>query len=287
MSKRWWMSVLLSFCLLVGVSGTAYGYSSMVVLGDSLSDDGTTPVVDPFGIGRFTDGPIWVETVAASLGANLYGGAFGGATTGDDNPAAGLSYTGLQWQVANVVPAYLPAINPADTLFSVWAGANDFFQGRNPFTAATNIRVALDALWAVGARDILVPNLPNLGLTPAFYNDVNPAATQAQATDWSMAFNQALAMELAGFGATNPGVNIYAMDTFGIFNSLIQLGPNGEIADPAYWGSLFWTDHLHPSSIGHQEIADAALLMVPEPSVLMVLITGLSGLVLVGRRRRS
>ena len=86
--KNRFLPVILVLALLFAfpVGSHATAFNNLIVFGDSLSDNGN--------IGRFTDGAIWVETLAASLGADLYDFAYGGATTGYDNPAANLPITG-------------------------------------------------------------------------------------------------------------------------------------------------------------------------------------------------
>lgn len=262
--KNRFLPVLLVLALLftfpVGSHATAF--NNLVVFGDSLSDDGN--------IDRFTDGPIWVEILAASLGADLYDYAYGGATTGYDNPAAGLSYTGLQWQVDN----YVAPTN--DALYTVWAGANDFLQERSFISAANNIGTALENLYTDGARDILVGNLPDIGATPAFIS--TPDATVA--TYWTLGFNAQLETVLSDFKESYDDAILYKLDAYGIFSDFV---PGSE-----EWADLFWFDGFHPSSEGHQLIADIAytkVAPVPEPSTIVLMGLGLVGLAGFGRKK--
>ncbi len=98
-------------------SSQAFAYSALYVFGDSLSDTGNVYnslggayPPPPYFNGRFSNGPVWVETFAANLGltANAATGggtnwAFGGAVTG---PALTSSFPTLTQQVNNY---YLPA----------------------------------------------------------------------------------------------------------------------------------------------------------------------------------
>lgn len=258
-------------------------FSNVVAFGDSLTDNGTNsdPLdLDIHGIKYFTDGAVWVESLAGAMGSTLYDVAYGGATTGNDNPAAGLDYTGLQWQVDNAIPG----VSGGDTLFTVWAGANDFFQGRGFSAAAANIGTAMETLKANGATSILVPNLPDLGLTPGFYNDVNSPVTTAQATGWSQAFNNQLFGVLQDFADNNSSVDVYYLDVFTLFSDLLLM-ENGEI-NPVYWDLLFW-DEVHPTNVGHAIVAGEAygilqagpLTTVPVPAAVWLLGSGLLGLV--------
>jgi phospholipase/lecithinase/hemolysin len=263
-----WLYIFLHFLLALTLllifpfGSQATQFDNLIVFGDSLSDDGK--------IGRFTDGAIWVETLADYLDADLYNFAYGGATTGLDNPAADLLITGLQWQVYN----YLAPTN--DALYTVWAGANDFLQKRSFITAANNIGTALENLYDDGARDILVGNLPDIGSTPAFIS--TPAATVA--TYWTLGFNAQLEMVLSDFEESYDDAILYKLDAYGIFNNFV---PGSD-----EWAKLFWFDGFHPSSDGHLLIANNAysqVAPVPEPSTIVLMGLGLVGLAGFGRKK--
>lgn len=272
---------------LVCVSFSAHAYTSLVAYGDSLSDDGNTglfPLGD--GVKRFTDQAIWVELLAGATGSKLYDVAFGGATTGMDNPAMGSAGLGLQWQISAFQPYFSHSLDMNDTLFTVWAGANDFFQGRDFGQAAANVGVALESLASGGARDILVPNLPNLGCTPAFYNDQNPDGVfEAMASGWSLAYNAALESELVDFQTNHSDVNIFYLDVNSLFEGLLEYDAQGNIIN---FDELFW-DPVHPTIVGHENIANGAIQVldtVPVPAPLILLGSGLLGLSALHRRFR-
>jgi phospholipase/lecithinase/hemolysin len=281
-------TVLVLFLVLPFSALGSTSFSTIVALGDSLTDNGSvtygtnTNPVDFHGFDYYTDGAVWVETLAGAMGSGLWDVAYGGATTGYDNPAAGTDVTGLQWQVDYAIPS---GIEVNDTLFTVWAGANDFFQGGDFSAAAANIGTALDNLATLGATSILVPNLPDLGLTPGFYG----GATSALATGWTQAYNQQLAGVLQAFANDNSSVDLYFLDIYSIFTDLILDG-NGDI-NPIYWSELFW-DEVHPTSFGHTIVAAEAyavlqadpLTPVPLPAAAWLLGTGLIGL--IGIRRK-
>ena len=72
---------------------SASSFSSVIVYGDSLSDNGnlyalsgdTYPPSPPYYDGRFSNGPVAVEQLAADLGVPLYDFAVAGATSGVGN----------------------------------------------------------------------------------------------------------------------------------------------------------------------------------------------------------
>jgi phospholipase/lecithinase/hemolysin len=59
-----------------------------------------------------------------------------------------------------------PVADP-NALYTVLAGANDFFRGQtNPAVPADAVNAALTSLISAGAKNILVANLPPQGVTP-------------------------------------------------------------------------------------------------------------------------
>ena len=193
--------------------------SGLVVFGDSLSDTGNLFTATgippaPYDQGRFSNGPVWVEYLAADLGVpkptpSLLGGsdyAWGGAQSGYGTTASGIPNTGLQ------VSTYLASNSPtASQLFTFWAGANDFFNGQtNPMVPVSNIASEISSLAAAGARMFLVPNLPQLGNVPG-----SLALSQAQRdglNQLSLGFDSLLHTELAQLRQTW-GISIYELDT--------------------------------------------------------------------------
>ncbi len=168
----------------------------------------------------------------------------------------------------------------------VWGGANDFEVGGLVTTAISDIDTIVASLQAQGATHILVPGLPNLGLTPEFYGD--PAATL-----FSQQFNQ-------GLQSTLPADVIYS-DVFGLLNSVTQNpGAYGftNVTEPCFNGFtvcsnpgqyLFWDD-LHPTTAADAILArqfQSDVAPIPEPSSFLLLASGITGLVAVLRSRRE
>jgi len=258
------MAILVVLLSLYG--GNAFGYSSVVAFGDSLSDTGN--------IARFTDGNLWVELLADHLAVPLIDHAYGGATTGYDNPAISSPITGLLWQVS----AFSSDVS-GSSLITVWAGANDLLQVRDPGNAVLNIGTALENLYAAGGRNFLVPNLPDVGKTPDLYYNPDPTLSIG-ASIWTNAFNTGLIAMLNGFNAAHNDINLNLIDTFSIFNQYT--------VGSQEWQDLFWIDGFHPSHIGHELIYQAAAAAVPEPSTVVLFLTGLVCLAgVLGRKRKA
>ena len=183
------------------------------------------------------------------------------------------------------------ALTPAalsTALFVVWGGANDFFSLGDPTVAAANVDSIVSSLQALGAQHILVPGLPDLGLTPEFYK--NPYAT-----GFSNVFNQQL---LAGL----PKGAVY-FDTYSLLNA-ITANPAAygfkDVTDPCFNATamtlcsnpnqyLFF-DGVHPTTAADSILAAqfaVAAGVTPEPSSLILVTSGAAFLTTLIRRRRN
>lgn len=280
---------LLCMGLVVLLSSPVFAFSTIVAYGDSLTDDGAFSGLGFWnGIVRLTDGAIWVETLADSLGCELMDTAFAGATTGLDNLYVFQNKTGLQWQIDTLQPLLNDRIDMDSTLFTVWAGGNDFFKGRENTPAAANVALALEKLVDFGAGSLFTANLPDIGYTPKFYNDAQGPGTMAAASAWTTGFNVALESELAAFGGAHPDVDLYFLDVYSLYDNYIDIDSSGNILNLQEWEALFW-DKLHPSEIGHDMIAQGAYDVleqgnpVPIPATFLLLLSGLFAVVKMRR----
>lgn len=256
-------------------------YNDIYVFGDSLSDMGRLYAITgnqfpPSSIyyeGRFSNGPVWAEYFAADMNLDLSlrnNFATGGASTGDANvndvrlgvPPPGLP--GLQDEIATFTASLTAPADP-DAVYVVWAGANDFFLDfEDPEEMITNaignIATAVGTLQAAGAQHIVVPNLPDLGLTPfALMTNSSEGLTLLSA-----GFNQGLEATLNAYFPT-----VMVFDTFSAiheaFADAASLGltelttPFFNDLIPAVVGTnpdahFFW-DSVHPSTKVHAQLA--------------------------------
>jgi thermolabile hemolysin len=255
--------LFLSVCVTAVHAGP---FDQIVVFGDSLSDTGNLvfiedqprPEPDLYWEGRFSNGPVWVEYLAAPerLDAPLKNRAFGGAETSSLTPP------GLVQQVV-LYAADADPFSP-DTLFVVWIGGNDHLNsGRTAPSAVNHIEDALEGLARIGARHLLVLNLPDLGAIPDFRDAPVEAA---QATAFTLEFNAALDNMLAAFSPAHPQVALYVFDAYGLslavsndpaafgFANATDPSPNfGQNFERT--GYVFWDDK-HPTTEMHALLAD-------------------------------
>lgn len=269
------------------------------VFGDSLSDTGNvfaasggTFPAPPYFNGRFSNGPLWVEDVAAAQGATLAPSLLGGTNYAVGGAKTGTGLTDLLTQVdlyRNVRTAN------AANLYIVLAGGNDYLSGTpNVAASVSNVRTAIERLYDAGARRFLVPNLPLLGNIP---KNVGTAA-QGPANFIAASHNAALKSAVANLRMNRTGIAITEVDTASLFEGVRQnpgafgltnvtgAALSGTTVTPGVDGYLFWDD-IHPTRNGHRLLGAEAnrLLAVPEPSTLAAL--GLGALALLKCRRRA
>ena len=271
------VALLVTFTLLSLIfvpAASARPFTQLIVFGDSLSDSGNLfavtggaiPPSPPYYAGRFSNGPVWAELLAVELGVPVQNYALGGALTGRvnlfDDPRIPAEFPGVLDEI-DLFLALNGGVVDRHALYVVWAGANDFFAAPAPETiapAVANIVSAVRTLAARGVRHIVVPNMPDLGLTP------NGLASgfSSELTALSVAFNGALRT-----GLVMRGLHVTVVDIFALFQEIVDypaefgftdvttacldLDPFSMCANPD--GHLFW-DFVHPTTRGHDILAD-------------------------------
>ena len=296
----------------------ASDYSSVTFFGDSLTDGGyfkkATEALDHPQSGQYTTNPdnTWATPFAESLGLNsvqnTYDEATGQQTTTGNNYAIGGARSGIDLQhdkyedttgkhlpvysTRSQVDRYLADKNiDSKGLYTVWTGANDLFavvkdvpNASNIISAAVSDEVAtVKKLHDNGANYIVVPNIPDVGLTPNFVG--TPLATFG--TGLVNQYNEALYS-----GVKNTGANVIPLDTFSLVQqvaanptaygfsnvtdkackntSSVECG-RADLDKPGAENSYFFADGVHPTGRAHRMIADYANAVVTAPSQVSVL----------------
>jgi phospholipase/lecithinase/hemolysin len=290
--------IVFSLFLILSAAAIAAPFTSVIVYGDSLSDNGnlytaTGQPGPPYWMGRHSNGPMAVEYLATAFGSPLIDLAWIGATTGLGNYGDGGTATtvgpyglpGMATEFALSKTSVAPAA--ATSLFVIWGGPNDFLSpapedGGDPKKTAD--RAVADLLTLVsdvrglGATRILVPGMPDLGLTP-FFQSMGMGPEGSFLTDY---FNAELRAGLP------PGVTYF--DTAAVLRQMVA-NPAAygftDVTDPCYIKSasavcaapdnyLFFDD-FHPSTHASQIIGDKfAAAMVPEPATCLFVVTGVA-----------
>jgi outer membrane lipase/esterase len=298
----------LSVALVVAAASVsaAYGqrtFTNQYTFGDSLSDNGNARAASgglvngsapSFG-GRWSNGPVFAErlgntlaigvTAPASVKSSM-GFAFGGATAVPS--ASTVPFPPLAGQL-QLFQSHAVAIQRTD-LFTVWMGANDILNTMqqpttpaNPgamdiagINAAQTTATAVQSLITMGAKNIVVLNMPDIGRTPAI-----PAAGSPFATRGSLAYNTEFDARLAPIASAAADVNLVRIDARAIIDralsdfrllgfsnassGLIFPAAQGGGGDPESY--VFW-DGLHPTAKTHALLAAMITeALNPEPVV--------------------
>ncbi len=293
------MTPRTTLLLVLSLLAAAARAAEVDVFGDSLSDvgnvyaaSGGTYPASPYFNGRFSNGPLWVEDVAAAQGATLAPSFLGGTDYAVGGAKTGAGLTDLLTQVDSYRNA---RTGSAANLYVVLAGGNDYLSGTPDVpTTVGNVRTAIERLYDAGGRRFLVPNLPLLGNVPKNVGTANQAGANALAAAHNLALRNAVAL----LRASKPGIAITELDTaalfesaranpgaYGLTNVSAAAYANGAVA-PGVAGYLFWDD-IHPTRNGHRLLGAEAnrLLAVPEPATLAALALGAAAL--LRRRRRA
>jgi outer membrane lipase/esterase len=292
---------------------SALAQQRYVAFGDSLSDNGNFFIGSfgaapppPYVNGRFSNGPTWVEQLNGAPMAGFF--PIGPI---NNNVSTNFAFGGARTDDSAAIPAVNPALNPlpnvsggtrgqietyrlgggafgGNTIATLWGGANDIFQGLNAITnpataqatmqgisaaAANNIATQTGRLASLGARTVIVMNLPDFASLPTFI--ALGGSAQALAGISSTTFNSTLEQALGPTAAANPNANIIRIDTAALFTALRAnasgLGftnvdqaciPAGLATGCA--GYAFF-DGVHPTTAGHAVIAAAVRQYMAAP----------------------
>lgn len=144
----------------------------IVVFGDSLSDTiniynafyGAMPNHNSWFLGRFSNGKVWHEYLSDLVSLPSYAWAVGNSESGEKK-----FFPGLKKQLQSFIKysSYAANYKISNTIFAVLFGGNDLISGdKNPLDIIINYKEELPKLAELGAKYIIVINLPDLTITP-------------------------------------------------------------------------------------------------------------------------
>jgi len=285
-------------------------FSQTVFFGDSLTDGGFFRPLLPASVrpvtGQFTTNPgyVWSQYLADYYGTSAVPNgngqtgpnyAAGGARVGVNSTGALGPIPSLATQMNNYLTANGGRAD-AHALYTVWGGANDLFAitsgGANPTTTISSAVAAqigiVGTLTQAGAQYILVPTIPDLGLTPAFR--AQGATAQAQGTALTVSYNTAL---FSGLAASN--LRVIPLDTFHFLQEVVanpsafgitnitgtacqpQITANSLTCNPTSYVNpsapytYLFADGVHPTSSAHKALADFAISVIEGPRQVAIL----------------
>ena len=268
--------------------------------------------------GRFSNGYVAVEFLWQSLSTHSPGSsrgmkpfltapffrgegaidfAFGGTGTPllDQTPG-GMWAPGLKGQVELFRLAVRGRKPAGRSLYVIATGANDyrddqFNRPMDPAEVAHNIEEAIESLYKIGARDVMVLDLPDLGLIPANMFHPDPRVAPA-ASETSRMHNAALDAALLRLRARYPRLHLIPIQLDIPFEQLRKILPPEQSPFPAMdsiifgssaclfaapWlcpdipldefnvdnGFLFW-DIVHPTTQAHRHLGQYLLEQLAE-----------------------
>lgn len=240
-SRLLYRSLLCMFLLAPFNYVWAITFSEVYIFGDSLSDTlGTSN-------GGVSNGKLWPAYLAPQLSL---------AYNPSSNYAVSGAYSG---DLAGQISRYQAnmTITDPDALYVVWAGGNDIRTGGSGSDAALNVINAVNTLVSSGAKHLLVPNMPDIGLAPVASGNSQLLTAEAAS------FNSVIDAEYSGSS------RIMVVDVFNWHRDVVS--------DPSSFGLVNATDScllagtsclldstvaylyfdlFHPTTVAHSLIAD-------------------------------
>lgn len=203
-------------------------------------------------------GATQAQAVQAAEGAFLQSG---GTKADLTTLMQGGAVQALLAQSTSVQAAYQKALTNGGTAAQAVAAAETAYMTPNVTSTLTQLYLDTNALIGLGARMLIVPNLPDLGLTPANNSTPQSAAAADALSDAHNANLPALMQALH----VQTGANIIVLNTQALLEKAVAnpalyglSNVTGECYDTASCaGYLFWND-VHPTTQAQYLIAEYA-----------------------------
>lgn len=276
-------------------------YPVVYSFGDSLSDVGngfidsgrTTPVVPPYAVGHWSNGPVWLEDFAKSLGEppvrpSHVGGsdfAIAGACTGTTS-AHQENTTDLPTQLADFIIEVPQPV--AGALYTLDIGDNDIGAiidvpgitmpeaQADVEQAVENVTLFIQNLVGAGMQNLLLLTAPDQRNQPGYSGGTPEQNAMLSRLDTQ--FNAGVASAATALAAQH-GFKLTILSLYSLIDEIVADPANygfTNATEPCYTGSpfeydgtlcastrrgqdvyLFW-DSIHPTEAGHAQIGAAA-----------------------------
>lgn len=245
------LCVILSLLFTVSAFAANKRFDTMVIFGDSLSDNGNLyrymwyklPVSPPYFKGHFSNGPLWIEQLYDSYYPYGYLEGFQDYAVG--GAGAVLSYKeNLPFTLTMELNDYLywnTYGKKETTLYTIWIGANNYLNGPTNVESLTDSVV--DAIGGVIERIIgyngdkfFIANLPDLGRVP----QARDMKIEALLTELVQTHNRKLAAKIDELKLKYPEVTFVYFDVYSFFNEAIDHAFDfgfTNVTEPCYLGS--------------------------------------------------
>lgn len=144
---------------------------------------------------------------------------------------------------------------PQDTLFMTWIGINDLALIEDidgVFNTLKGLFRYQERLYASGARNFLLFDLPPIHRSPSVRDDIDTVMEQYQT------WNATLEKELRSWTRTHPDITTFLFSSWDAFSRVLD-DPNAfgfDLSDASEAGGAIWVDRLRPTSAMHRIIAD-------------------------------
>lgn len=272
--------------ILVGLFQASYAVTvdKIVAFGDSLSDNGNLftftsrahkvlplvpiiPIDPPYYKGRFSNGEIWLDILSKNTGLPLLDHAYGGAWAEPVWDSAQLVPFDINDQVGLYIFENAFDRHKDRHLFIIWAGANDYLDGREDVDYAStntvnNIKKQIERLIYHGAHQLMIVSLPDVSKSPEVVNKGPRVIEQAKAL--VEAHNKKLAVMVKEEQQTNPDITIVYVDAKTPFDQLMA-NPDAyrlKNIDKACYGGYFYLtrDRANPAELSAAKEVDLDIM---------------------------
>lgn len=195
---------------------------TLLVFGADYEDDGINLPEDDKGLHLFSDGEVWPEYLACNMKNRLLNWAVSGAKTDSDNKDF-KGWSGITWQVTEYLKKFPRISENVTVAIGTDAVINEIPKADVKSVAGDvlkkigeNVAGVLQKLADAGASTIVVLNLPDYTLAPAYLTSTSPkledTALNTARQEIVKNFNTLLDTSVKSLTTKNPTVKFISID---------------------------------------------------------------------------